>query len=196
MKNLVHCFSREVVAQFLNSRAINHGKNFEFLAALLMQRMYEKQWNVATMICFNLKTKYHDAFVKTPSPTLDFMMEALGDGIEENNPIDFVIAAADDSAFQEFQLKRFGLNGEESTDALIDYINEMKAKYAPLNAACVVALANFGAIDLPKVGREIEKKDFPFKELLFVGVENNQAFVVGMLPAEGWSAFDLSKLVN
>jgi hypothetical protein len=128
------------------------------------------------------------------NPSLDLLIEALETGIDENNPIDFVVAAADESAFQEFQLKRFGMN-ETNTEALIDYLNALKRHYAPIDAACLVAIADFELIDFPKLTREIEKKDFPFTELLLIGIVADEFLVAGILPEEGWSAFDLSAVV-
>lgn len=49
MKNIVHLFTREVVEDAIKGK---RSKNFEFMAALLMQRLYEEQWGVATMIGF------------------------------------------------------------------------------------------------------------------------------------------------
>lgn len=171
--------------------------NFEFIAALLMQRMYEQQWNAPTMIGFYMKLKYHDEFSKNASPSFDFMMDALENGIDENNPIDFTICTADGSAGQQFQLKRFGLNGDESTEALIEYINTIKTKYAPIDAACIIAICDIEIIDFLRLSRGIEKNDFPFKELLLIGATSGDGFLVfGILPNEGWSAFRLAELVN
>jgi hypothetical protein len=194
MKNLVHCFSRAVVSAFLERAEKNSGKHFELMAALLMQRLYEKQWNIPAMIGFYLKTKYVELLKNAENPTLDLFMEALENGIDENNSIDFAIVAADESALQEFQLKRFGLN-ETNTEALIHYLNALKKQYAPIDAACLVAIANFELIDFLRVNSEIEKKDFPFTELLLIGVVADKFLVAGILPDEGWSEFDLSAVV-
>jgi hypothetical protein len=50
-------------------------------------------------------------------------------------------------------------------------------------------------IDFPKVNRQVEKKNFPFAELLFMGVVADKLLVAGILPNEGFSAFDLSVVV-
>jgi hypothetical protein len=54
MKNILHLFSRDVVSEFLETRADKSNKSriFEFIAALLMQRLYEEQWAMPTMIGF------------------------------------------------------------------------------------------------------------------------------------------------
>ena len=54
MRNILHLFSREVVAQFLEAgeAGSKQSNNFEFMAALLMQRLYEDQWESPTMIGF------------------------------------------------------------------------------------------------------------------------------------------------
>jgi hypothetical protein len=93
----------------LDSLAEPKSRNFEFIAALFMQRLYEKQWNVPAMIGFYMKPKWHELLLKTDNPSPDLLMDALKNGIDEHRPTDFVIAAYDETAYQEFQLKRFGI---------------------------------------------------------------------------------------
>ena len=194
MKNLVDCFSRQVVSGFMLS--VGHeqaSKNFEFIAALFMQRVYEEQWNAPTMIGFYMRPKWHELLLKTENPQPDLLTQALREGIDEHHPIDFVIVA-EGIGHQEFQLKRFGMRGV-STQALIDYLNGFKKQYAASKAACLIAITDFELIDFPRVNHEVEKKDFPFAELLFIGVADEKFFVAGILPEEGWSAYDLRAVV-
>jgi hypothetical protein len=178
----------------LDSLAEPKSRNFEFIAALFMQRLYEKQWNVPAMIGFYMKPKWHELLLKTDNPSPDLLMDALKNGIDEHRPTDFVIAAYDETAYQEFQLKRFGMK-ESNTEALIDYLNALKKRYVPNDGACLIAITDFSLIDFPKVNRQVEKKNFPFAELLFMGVVADKLLVAGILPNEGFSAFDLSVVV-
>jgi hypothetical protein len=197
MKNLVHCFSRQAVSTFLQTLAKDKSsRNVEFIVALFMQRVYEKQWNAPTTIGFYLTKKWAELLSRTDIPSTDLLLQlqALKDGIDENGPIDFVIAA--DGVYQEFQLKRFGMKGA-STEALIDYLNGIKKKYPRTDAACLVAITDIDLIDFPRVARETEKDNFPFTELLLVGVSGDDKFyVVGILREEGWSAYDLKAVVS
>jgi hypothetical protein len=192
MKNMVHLFSRDVVSEFLDTR---DSPNFEFIAALLMQRLYEEQWRAATMIGFYLTNEYADLLSATDSPDRTLLMDALENGIQEDNQIDFVIAC--DDGIQEFQLKRFGMKGQQGdTEGLIRYLNELKAHYAPTDAACLVALAEFASIDLPSVKSGVEQETFPFTELLLIGIESDKFLIAGMFPNEGWSVYDLNSVVR
>ena len=197
MKNLVRCFSRQVVSTFLETLAKDKSsRNFELIVALFMQRTYERQWNAPTRIGFYLTTKWAELLSKTDNPPIELLLQALRDGIDENGPIDFVIAGEDVARYQEFQLKRFGMR-TASTEALIDYLNGIKTKYARTDAACLIAITDIHLIDFPRIAREVEKDNFPFKELLLIGVSGDDKFyVVGILPNEGWSAYDLSAVVN
>jgi hypothetical protein len=169
MKNILHLFSRDVVSRFLEFGGDkSKSKNFEFMAALLMQRVYEEQWAMPTMIGFYLKMEYANRLKKSESPNHDLLFEALESGIDENHQIDFAISTAveENGRFQEFQLKRFGLDKKsQSTDDLISYLAEMKNKYAPIDAACLVALTEIDTIDLPRVRDAIDKATFPFSEM-------------------------------
>lgn len=137
--------------------------------------------------------KWHELLLKTENPSQDLLMQALKDGIDENGPIDFAIVA-EGVACQEFQLKRFGMK-EATTEALIAYLNTLKKQYASIDAACLVAITDFKSIDFARVNGEFEMQDFPFTELLFIGVIGDELVLVGMLPNGGWSAFDLNKVV-
>lgn len=147
------------------------------------------------MIGFYMKPKFVELLKNIENSSLDFFMETLENGIDQNSPIDFVVAAADESTLQEFQLKRFGMNETTNTDVLIDYLNALNQRYVPIDAACLVAIDGFELIDFPKLSRKIEKKHFPFTELLLIGVVADKFIVAGILPKEGWSAFDLSAVV-
>lgn len=196
MKNIVHTFSRDVVHAFLESRdgGWKNSRNFELIAALIMHRLYEQQWKQPTMIGFYLTAKYAKILSDAGEPNHDLLMEALNHGIDENHQIDFVISTyfEEDVAHQEFQLKRFGMEGQkDDTDSLIAYLNDMNKKYVQTDAACLVALADIRSIDLLKVNREFNKEKFPFDELLLAGIASNQFIIAALLPDEGWSAYDL-----
>jgi len=195
MKNRVHLFSREVVSEFLES--LEWKSNFEFIAALMMQRLYEEQWRAPTMIGFYMTTKYEDLLKESENPDRNLLVQALEHGIKKDNQIDFVIASEDANSLQEFQLKRFGIGDKENTtNGLIAYLNEMERRYAAIDAACLVALADFELIDFPKVRAEVKRERFPFSELLLIGVVADEFLIAGILPNEGWSAYDLSFVVH
>jgi hypothetical protein len=114
MKSILHLFSRDVVSRFLKTSAdkSNKSKKFEFIAALLMQRLYEEQWAMPTMIGFYINREYSDRLKKSDDPSYDLLFEALESGIDEDHPIVFALATdvEKNGSFQEFQLKRFGLD--------------------------------------------------------------------------------------
>jgi hypothetical protein len=88
MKNILHLFSRDVVSEFLETRADKSNKSriFEFIAALLMQRLYEEQWAMPTMIGFYINREYSDRLKKFDNPSYDLLFEALESGIDEDYP--------------------------------------------------------------------------------------------------------------
>jgi hypothetical protein len=84
MKNLVHLFSREVVLEFLDS--LDEKLNFELIAALMMQRLYEDQWHAPTMIGFYLSAKYHDLLGKTENRDRKVLRHVLRARYKERPP--------------------------------------------------------------------------------------------------------------
>ena len=196
MKNIVHTFSRDVVHAFLKSRdgGSKNSRNFELIAALIMHRLYEQQWKQPTMIGFYLTAKYAKILSDAGEPSHDLLIEALNHGIDENHQIDFVISTyfEENGAHQEFQLKRFGMEGQiDDTDSLIAYLNGMSKKYVQTDAACLVALADIRSIDLPKINRDLNKESFPFAELLLAGIASDKFIVAALLPDGGASVYDL-----
>ena len=93
MKNLVHCFSSTILSTFLETLARDSCRGtLNLLSPSFMQRTYERQWNAPTMIGFYLTTKWAELLSKTDNPAIALLLQALRDGIDENGPIDFVIA--------------------------------------------------------------------------------------------------------
>jgi hypothetical protein len=203
MKNIVHFFAREVVLELLNSIKEPSARNFEFFAAALMQRIYERQWG-ATVIGFYMNREYARLLEQMErSGSLDYglLIDALTNGIMEDHQIDFVIATASDERdqkfHQEFQLKRFGMRGQQNTtEGLVAYLNSLKRKYTRTDAACLIALTQIGKIDLPKVRDEFDRDGFPFTELLLIGLFEDKFVVAGLLPAEGWSTYNVNEIVH
>ena len=196
MKNLVHCFSRAVVSEFLDS--LEEKLPFELIAAVMMQRLYEEQWRAPTMICFYMTMKYADLLAESGTPDQNLLMQALRYGRKEDSEIDFVLVSEEANSSAEFQLKRFGLgNQNNTTESLIAYLNGMEWRYAPTKTSLLVALAEIESIDFPRVRDAVKRDTFPFSELLLVGVPPSGKFIIaGILPDEGWSAYDLAWVVE
>ena len=168
------------------------GKRFELMAAVIMVFLCEQQWNAPTMVCYYMKSQHHHELIKdADAENFELWLDALENGIDHNQPIDFIIDAADGSGLQEFQLKRFGMVVSD-TDELISYVNAMKNQYAPIDATCLIWITDIAAIDFLKVNTGIEKEHFPFTALRFFGVvEDDKVLTVGLLPDEGYTVFDI-----
>src|SRR5262249_3074901 len=159
--------------------------------------VYEKQWSSPTMIGFYINPRYASILKNAESVNRTLLIEALTSGIDEHHQVDFVIASEQAGSYQEFQLKRFGMQGQQNTtENLITYLNSFKRQYAPIDATCLVALTEFDQINFPKLREEVERDSFPFIELLLVGVASEKFFVAGIFPEAGWSACHLSEVVR
>lgn len=202
MKNIAHLFSRDIVRKALErcqagSKEFKSATSFEFVAALMMQRLYEEQWQKPTMIGFYLTPKYAD-ILKRSEHDSETLVDVLARGIEEDNPVDFLLCTYDEEngAKQEFQLKRFGLGGSSNTDGLIAYLNGLTNRYAPSDAACLIAILDISAIDFETVYAAVNKDAFPFSELLLIGVFDDKFAIIGIKPDPGYSVYDLRDIIS
>lgn len=200
MKKIGHVFEPSIVEAAFHELDIERQptKKFELIAALLMHRVYEYQWNEPTMIGFYLSQKAADMLQNAADSDASLSVQALCEGIAEDNEVDFMIVARSERCMQEFQLKRFGFEGNDTAEALTAYLNKMPKKYAPSKAACLVYLRDFPKVapDLSNVGNALDKKNFPFSELLLIGEANGKFVVAGLLPNEGFSTYDLSDVAS
>ncbi|MBV8368706.1 MAG: hypothetical protein JO036_07185 [Candidatus Eremiobacteraeota bacterium] len=73
----------------------------------------------------------------------------------------------------------------------------MANQYAPSGATCLVYLRNLASIasDLARIAGLVDKKAFPFSELLLIGEANGKFVVASLLPEEGFSTYDLNVAV-
>jgi hypothetical protein len=62
MKKLAQGFPREIVAQFLDGTSRVASRNFELMAALMMQRLYERQWDRPVLMGYYMTEKYQHLF--------------------------------------------------------------------------------------------------------------------------------------
>lgn len=160
MKDIAHLFSREIVSALLDSKKDRKSIYFEFMTALLMQRVCEKLWGAPTMIGYYIKKEWADRLQSEKEPSNALQMAAINDGLEVDHPTDFIIATADESGLRKFQLKRYGLGDQvAATDSLIVYLQSLKAKYSPTDADLLVAVTEFDKFDYPKLREAITPGD-------------------------------------
>lgn len=201
MKNIVHLFSKETIINYLNTPGIKirDGKKFELTIALAMHRLYEDQWQIPVMIGFYMRHGYSAALMAEASPQESVLVDALHNGIEEDNQIDFILSTYQEEggSLQEFQLKRYGVfNQPSTTENLIVYLEELKKKYEPMDATLLVALEHIETINFPKLRDGFDKEHFPFTELLLIGQDKSNFIIAGILPEEGWSSYKLVEFLS
>lgn len=199
MKNVAHIFEPSIVESAFREIDVERQptKKFEFIAALVMHRVYEHQWNEPTMIGFFLTQRAVDALHRSTDADHSLLVRTLCEGIVEDTDVDFMIVNKSESCMQEFQLKRFGFDGDDTPEALTTYLNSMAKKYARSRAACLVYLRHFEDIasDLASIASRVDKKTFPFSELLLIGESNRKFVVAALVPEEGFSTYDLADVI-
>jgi hypothetical protein len=195
MKEIAHLFSREVVSRLLNSKEGTKSIHFEFMAALLMQRVCEKLWNIPTMIGYYIKKEWADKLQSEKEPSEALQMAAIDNGLEGDHPVDFIIAGAEAGGIK-FQLKRYGFGNQVvSTDDLITYLRSLKEKYSSTGADLLLGVTEFDKFDYPKLRIAITPGTIPFEGLHIIGIVADEFFIAQIFPQEGWSKYHLSELM-
>jgi hypothetical protein len=199
MKRIAHLFEQDIISSLLGSGFLLKN-SFEFMAALIMSKIYQQQWRAKTYIGFYLKPEVSRTLEKAGTATTETYVEVLQSGIQENHEIDFIISTSGEptDSGQQFQLKRYGLGAQEvNTQALAQYINQVKDKYSKTDATLLIALTDLSGVEYDKLKSLIQTESFPFTELLLIGmVDDSRFFVIGLLPEGGFSEYQIEDILS
>jgi hypothetical protein len=173
--------------------------SFEFMAALIISKVLQKQWSAKTYIGFYLEQEHARLLEKSKSPDWELYATVLQEGIRENHEIDFIVSTSGEETDykQEIQLKRFGLNkGQQTTEELSAYLNSLKDKYGRTETSLLVALVDVRNFDFPTLNESVVKDSFPFEELILFGViDDREVSIINLIPESGFSIYQLSEIL-
>jgi len=198
-------FNEDAIMDFLCSYGKGpESKDYEFIASIILSKFCQEQWNEKCVIGFSIKNKYSRYIPSKGSASIDQIRDILRKQIEEDTPIDVIIApgplASGRIKGESFQLKRLGKNfgnaPKKDTQFLIDYLNEIPKKYARTNASLFLILEIGGEIDLMKINKSISVIDYPFKRIMFMLLSNGQLFIGEIWPNAGMNKYDPKQLLS
>src|SRR6266478_6465468 len=94
MKDLAYFFTRDDVEAYLLQEhpEARRSRNFEFIAAVMMQRLYERQWGAPVMIGYYLIDEYVRLLDEAKHYTHELYATVFMHGIQEHNAVDFLLA--------------------------------------------------------------------------------------------------------
>lgn len=183
-------FDPETIRDFLRG----HGrgpmsKDYELAVAVLLHRFCEDQTKKPCVIGLKLQDKFVKDLPDLGHLTLDQMKDILRKLVDEDSPLDIAIAEGTTKEVggnrkgYAFQLKRFGRNPKANDNAaLIDYLNGMVKKYAPVEASLFVILESPVEIDLQLVQKSLKTENYPFNRIMYLMKPNDiNTYYVGEL---------------
>lgn len=203
MKNQALFFPSEAIVDFL----VNHGKgaatkDYEFIVAVMLKNFCEKQWGEKCQIGFEFKPEYMAKLPNSGMTDMKHVVELFRKGIEENTPVDCVIAKEKikDNGKRDaatFQVKRFGIGRDrEDTDELIEYINSLGDKYGKQEACLLIILDAGSEVEFLRVRDEVDISKFPFVRLMFGWMTGGRVYFGETYPAYGMEDYDPQDMIN
>ncbi len=200
MKTELLFFPSWVIRDFLKENGKGpHTKDYEFIAALALEKFCSIQWTAICEIGFHIKPKYtHLTKGKTGFIDMNTLTELFRKGIDENHLVDFVIAKKG-RRYQglAFQVKRFGLGRDATdTDALADYLNSLR-NYTKTDTALVVIIDKISnEIDMKKLKSQISTNDYPFKRIMFIWQSGKTLCIGEIFPEEGINEYPIKDFIG
>lgn len=201
MKSEFTFFTKEAVIAFLGNFGKEKSKDYEFAAALVMQRFYEIQLDTECWIGIRIKPKYLELLPDYNSQqkiTLKEVAELFQKGNDEDSLVDFVIAEKVNIQRAQgvvFQVKRFGIGrNKKDTDELVKYLNSFKLTKQQI--ALLICLDDGVAINMPNFYSKFSANSFPFNKLLFLWLDSDAAYLRDIFPPGNTSKFPLTEIIS
>lgn len=201
MKNEATYFTKEAVIEFLRNFGEPQTKDYELAAALIIHRFCEKCWGENCWIGFRIRPQYLNslpAYNSEREINLNEIAEILRKGIDEDSPVDFLVArraSMQKAQGMVFQVKRFGIGRtKKDTDELIAYLNLFKKKYSKTQANLLICLDDGVQVDMNKLLANLDTSNFPFNRILFTWLLDGMVFIKDVFPLGGLEKYPVAEL--
>jgi hypothetical protein len=199
MKDEALSFSEEAIVDFLKKYGKGPtSKDYEFVTAIVVKRFCESQWNMNCQIGFHIKPRYASSLPATGNIDLPTLADLLRNGIDESNPVDFVITRESNGIRQgmPFQVKRFGLGRKKNdTDELIAYLNTFPSSFSKVDASLAIVFDGIN-IDFPKLKAGIKTETFPFNRIMLLWQFDDKFCVGEIYPDYGINEYDIADFMK
>jgi hypothetical protein len=189
-------FREDALFDYLRSRGRGMlTKDYEFLVSIVLCRFHRKKTGISHVVGFEIRPEQERTLPKTGQLSIDDLADILQRQIQENTPIDVVIAGGEidgkTKQGQAYQIKRLGARGVQlNTDVLVAFINNVYRKYARVTARLVLVLETDQLIDFTRVRKEIRMAAFPFDSVMFMAVSAGKILIGEIWPNEGYDNFE------
>ena len=194
-------FSKQAIVEFLAEHGKEGSKDYEFAAALIICRLCERRWDEDCWIGVRIQSKYHHALPAYNSQReiiLDEVTQFLKKGVDEDSPVDFVVAKRADMKKAQgtvFQVKRFGIGRDANdTSVLVNYVNSLTKKYGKTDVNLLLCLDDHVSVNMETFYREFDTNLFPFNRLLFTWVSDDDVFLQDIHPKGERETFKMNEL--
>lgn len=202
MKSQFIFFDRRTILDFLrNFGNGSESKDYEFIVALILSRVFEEMWKCPNVIGFELLQKFARNIPDLGIMDIEQARDIIRNCVESYTPIDLAIARGTighyDKKGAAFQLKRFGKEKhQKSTDALIDFLNGMPKKYSKEEITLVLILDPGIEFNNIKIMNSLKTENYPFNRIMFMLATNKKLMVGEFWPNPGMNEYDPQELLN
>lgn len=201
MKSEFVFFTKEAVLAFLGNHGRPGTKDYEFAAALIIHRFCEKQWGKDCWIGFRIRPEHSSSLPANNSQRevgLAEIAELFSKGVDEDGPVDFVIAKRASMGKAQgmvFQVKRFGMGRDKKdTDKLVVYLNSLSKKYGKTHANLLVCLDDWVKVDMEKLYAGLDTTNFPFNRIMFTWLSDNMVYLRDVYPRGDMEQYPITDL--
>lgn len=187
MKNEAIYFTKKAVLSYLQDHGRPQTKDYEFAAALALHYRCEKESKGECYIGFHIRRDHRKSLPGAGSEkVLRFaeIVRLLQSGIDEDTPIDFVIANRVNMREVQgmmFQAKRFGIGRRRrDTDELIAYLKGLR--YGKSRTKLLICLDDWVSVDLDKLYADIDFASLSFGGVLFLWLSDGFVHIKDIYP--------------
>lgn len=203
MKSEPIFFTKDAVINFLGNHGRPGTKDYEFAAALIIHRFCERQWGNDCWLGFRIKPEYSNSLPAYNSERpigLAEIAELFRKGVDEDSPVDFVVAKRADMNKAQgmvFQVKRFGIGrNKKDTEDLVSYLNSFSRKYGKTDANLLIMLDDGVSVDVSKLQSEFDTNNFPFNRIIFSWINEGLVYIQDIYPSGSREFFPVTDLYS
>ncbi len=201
LENHILYFPYSAIQKFLKTQKASYAtKDYEFFSALLICAFCKYQWNKDCKIGFPITLDFAREFSKKQNATIEEVVAIFRRGINQNSPVDFIVASDDGCSQISFQIKRFGIGRKKkNTQALVDFLNSSKLTRLPKRHDLVLVATldsgvNFNGSEFVK---NFDFENFKFGGLIIFGegAKDKKLFFLQIIPTNKQGiTFGINKL--
>lgn len=190
-------FESDAIEDFIRQEGRGaHTKDYELVAAILMNVFCERQWRESCRIGFPITPEASRQIDDGGTMSFYEVVDVIRKRRSEDTPVDFSIASTKNvqpgkkKKGMYVQVKRFGKGMRDpDTDALIKFLLSLRYQRLPIT---LLIISEPGRVmEYKRVQSAIDPKAFPFERLIIVGAHDNKFSFISLFPESGMEEYEM-----